>query len=420
MHSYNAPFKGTPLAKLKSFNGPVTFGLDELHLLGHGLCKEVLAMAKIVKKLFVDMEHSLRSIPTTFDGSFRTPNSKHTTRAVDYLAIVTYAIPALFVNEMVNGEAKHALKSIVKFLQLAQLRSISDQQLDDMDRYLQAWNDFLQAQVDDNKYDITVFKPNYHYLQHITAMIRQLGPMYAFSTRCLERTIGMYKRKLKSTKDSGVEAGNVLVSTAATDYAKSMQDEDNADDNEGNDEGIYLDGKTNTIRLSSASIDQLGIDREEVYRTLGATRNSIIITATRIFKDGTIYGSKSNTTRSTRKDYLMVFNTVVNKYALRPRRQPSNVLMFFFGDVLKYIKYDNNYFAVVTLYQAYFDDDNETYYFRHTQTRTKTTLINANDLLACAGTISNSRSKCSSIFWDQMVLGQDTSAANCGNLDYVP
>ncbi|SAL99654.1 hypothetical protein [Absidia glauca] len=97
---WNAPFKGTPLASLKSFNGPVTFVLDGLHLLDHGLCKQVLDLIKgnatkegdlflvsaKVKDLFVDIENSRCGVPASFDGSFRTPHSKHTTSAVDYLA----------------------------------------------------------------------------------------------------------------------------------------------------------------------------------------------------------------------------------------------------------------------------------------------------------------------------------------------
>jgi hypothetical protein len=140
-------FKGIPLTSLKSFNGPVTFGLDELHLLGHGLCKQVLDLIKgnatkkgdlisanaKVQELFADMENSRCGIPASFDGFFRTPHSKYTTSAVDYLTIMTYVLPALFVAEPRTAEAKHAMLSVVKCLQLAQLRSITEQQLNIMD-----------------------------------------------------------------------------------------------------------------------------------------------------------------------------------------------------------------------------------------------------------------------------------------------
>ncbi|SAM04433.1 hypothetical protein [Absidia glauca] len=424
---WNAPFKGTPLASLKSFNGPVTFGLDELHLLGHGLCKQVLDLITgittkkgdlfltnvKVQGLFADMENSRCGIPASFDGSFRTPHSKYTTRSVDYLALISYVVPALFVAELRTAEAKHALLSVVKFLQLAQLRSITEQQLNIMDEHLQVWNDYLQAQVNDQKLTITVYKPNYHYLQHVTAMIRQLGPLYSVSTRCLERTIGRYKKMLKSTKDSGVEAGNVLLTSAATNYVSVVMDGENDGDFDSSAVGTYLDRKTSTIRLRNASVDQLGISHHELNRKLGTTTSSIIITATRISKNGIVYGSRSNATKTTRKDYLMVFKVEVNGNALQPSRPSSNALMFFFGDVLHYIKHGNRYFALVELFQPFFDDTNHMYSFQHPTTNNKTTILDVDDLVTCAGTIASSKSQRSAIIWDQMVLGQDTSAAKC-------
>ncbi|SAL97377.1 hypothetical protein [Absidia glauca] len=114
---------------------------------------------------------------------------------------------------------------------------------------------------------------------------------------------------LKSTKDSGVGAGNVLLTSAATNYVSVVMDGENDGDSDSSAVGtyLYLDGKTSTIRLRNASVDQLGISHHELNRKLGTSTSSSIITATRISKNGIIYGSRSNATKTTRKDYLMVF-----------------------------------------------------------------------------------------------------------------
>lgn len=56
-----------------------------------------------------------------------------------------------------------------------------------------------------------VLKPTQHYLTHIPYMIERQGVLRAYSGRSMERTIGRYKKQIKSKVAAGANAGNVLV-----------------------------------------------------------------------------------------------------------------------------------------------------------------------------------------------------------------
>jgi hypothetical protein len=69
-------------------------------------------------RLTQDLDHSRKWIDKQdFDGSFRTPKSKYTTRAVDWIALVCYAVPSLIVPTIQDDEAVAALMAIVRFVQ---------------------------------------------------------------------------------------------------------------------------------------------------------------------------------------------------------------------------------------------------------------------------------------------------------------
>ncbi|ORZ07085.1 hypothetical protein BCR42DRAFT_311861, partial [Absidia repens] len=222
--------KPSPLAELTGFVGPTSFGLDEMHMLGLGISRQLLSLLdggkgskknhtrgdlyigeKVAKIFFAMMEDSRSTIPAVFKGSFRQPYSTFTTRAVDYIDIVRYIIPSLFVPAYSNRSAMDALLSLVMIIQIAIQPVISNDLLDQMQDSLNTWNSFLMDQCNGEKLSINVFVPNQHYLNHLPLMIKKLGPPIGFSTRCLERTIGVYKSRLRSKRDPGVEAGNVMV-----------------------------------------------------------------------------------------------------------------------------------------------------------------------------------------------------------------
>ncbi|KAI8335441.1 hypothetical protein BC941DRAFT_453823 [Chlamydoabsidia padenii] len=106
----------TAISQRDTFQGPEVFGLDKRHLLGHGIAAQLLAMmgghvndekhdgngdlflgVTKVGRLFEKMDKSIPYIPTSFDGSFRTPFGKNTCRAVDCIDILRFVVPAVFV-----------------------------------------------------------------------------------------------------------------------------------------------------------------------------------------------------------------------------------------------------------------------------------------------------------------------------------
>ncbi|SAL95033.1 hypothetical protein [Absidia glauca] len=89
-----------------------------------------------------------------------------------------------------------------------------------------------------------------------------------YSTRCLERTIGDYKRRLKSAADPGLEYSNLMVKLAANNYLTLMglkspgsDDDDDEDGNDNdNDDAVALTGKVFTAT-----------GKESIKRVLGLT-----------------------------------------------------------------------------------------------------------------------------------------------------
>ena len=65
-------------------------------------------------------------------------------------------------------------------------------------------------------------KPVQHYLTHIPYMIEKQGVLKAYSGRSMERTIGRYKKMIKSKVDASANAGNVLERFTIYGYVNSL------------------------------------------------------------------------------------------------------------------------------------------------------------------------------------------------------
>ena len=57
---------------------------------------------------------------------------------------------------------------------------------------------------------VRVFTVNNHYLSHLSLLIKEMGPLRAYSCRAMERTINKYTNLIKSPTKIGVNASNVL------------------------------------------------------------------------------------------------------------------------------------------------------------------------------------------------------------------
>lgn len=83
------------------------------------------------------------------------------------------------------------------------------------------WNNFLLSEIRQKRIQAGVLKPVQHYLTHIPYMIEKQGVLRAYSGRSMERTIGRYKKMIKSKVSAGANAGNVLERFAVYGYVKS-------------------------------------------------------------------------------------------------------------------------------------------------------------------------------------------------------
>lgn len=86
------------------------------------------------------------------------------------------------------------------------------------------WHKFLKKEIKGKRLSKSVFRPVNHYLTHIPLVVRNLGPMRAYSTRPLERTIGRYSKLIKSKVDTGTNAGNLVEKISIQNHIVSLID----------------------------------------------------------------------------------------------------------------------------------------------------------------------------------------------------
>jgi hypothetical protein len=185
------------------------------------------------------------------------------------------------------------------------------------------WNGYLLEQVEEGKLPVNVFTPNQHYMQHLPDIISQLGPPVMYSTRCLERTIGDYKRRLKSAVDPGLECSNLMVKLAANNYLALMglkspgsdddddDDEDGNDNGNGNDDAVVLTGKILTATGKESIKRVLGLTLEMLH-IIGADVNDMISSSSQLQIFGGVVTSAAHRMAATRISYSLVFEIMVN------------------------------------------------------------------------------------------------------------
>ncbi|ORY97174.1 hypothetical protein BCR43DRAFT_513606 [Syncephalastrum racemosum] len=77
------------------------------------------------------------------------------------------------------------------------------------------WNDYLKGLTNEGRLQQAFFTINHHYFTHTPELIRNMGPMNTYSTFANERTIGEYKRQIRSKKLPATNAANIMVNLAA-------------------------------------------------------------------------------------------------------------------------------------------------------------------------------------------------------------
>ncbi|KAI8967320.1 hypothetical protein BDB01DRAFT_734017 [Pilobolus umbonatus] len=229
--------KPSIFSQLPSFSGGPFFGLDEMHLIGGGISKLILEMITVdnetnsrtrSKFFYIDQDGDkisdnypffisrsdlvkIATIPVSFQGGWENIINKSAgVRMVDYVDFLLYAVPTIvcpFIRDRATCKALIALSTACS---LALQWNITEQMIQQMEKCFQIWHKYLQTQISNKRLSKSVFSPVNHYLHHIAYITKSLGPMRAYSTRPMERTIGKYARMIKSRVDSGVNAGNIF------------------------------------------------------------------------------------------------------------------------------------------------------------------------------------------------------------------
>ncbi|OAD74354.1 hypothetical protein PHYBLDRAFT_167768 [Phycomyces blakesleeanus NRRL 1555(-)] len=138
-------------------------------------------------------------IPVSFQGSFDNVFSKiDGTHAVDWLDFLLYIVYTLVVPFLPNRAVKTAVLSLVKGCALALQWMLTLELLNKMDVHLKHWHYYLSQQVQNKTISHSVFRPVQHYLVHIPFIVKQLGSLRCYSTRSMERVIGVFSKLIKS------------------------------------------------------------------------------------------------------------------------------------------------------------------------------------------------------------------------------
>lgn len=242
------------------------FGLDELHLVGHGICKQLHKLlsgdydvdnsteklslsAATWGQISMDLTNSSNTIiHQDFDCALRLPSARRSHRSVDWLGLIMYVYPCLVIPRLPE-ESASVVMGMVKFIQQTQQFNITSSDLDDMDENLALFNQFITNAVNDKKIGKSFLTPNFHYLNHVTTVIKHLGALRYYSTRPIERTIGSMKQNVRAMRNSGKNAMNVLLQRAAIAHVDRLHclkskllgndndDDDNGDEKDDNGDG---------------------------------------------------------------------------------------------------------------------------------------------------------------------------------------
>ncbi|OAD70072.1 hypothetical protein PHYBLDRAFT_73877 [Phycomyces blakesleeanus NRRL 1555(-)] len=333
--------------QLSTFSGSSFFALDELHLIARGIGKLVydlitITITKETKFYYTHPDNTLNTteypfhipradlvtigncitssqkyIPTSFQGSFDNVFAKiDGTRAVDWLDFLLYLVPTLVVPYLPNRAVKTALLSLVKGCALALQWTLTSELLDEMESYFKHWHSFLYQQVQNNTLSRSVFRPVQHYLVHISYIIKQQGPLRCYSTRSMERVIGVFSKLIKSKSKGGRNASFLVERFAIHNYtstAISICDEINLIRPKPYGRESYMDLPNDPsgaqlwepfhqfVNLNDDSVEGVGGPSVKeallkyYQRTTGLTGHkfgdSVVVVAARLWMDSTVYSS---------------------------------------------------------------------------------------------------------------------------------
>ncbi|OAD72690.1 C2H2-type zinc finger transcription factor [Phycomyces blakesleeanus NRRL 1555(-)] len=354
--------------QLSTFSKSSFFALDELHLIARGIEKLVydlitVTLTKETKFYYTHSDNTLnitkypfykpkanlvtigncitssrKYIPTSFQGSFNNVFAKiDGTRAVDWLDFLLYLVPTLVVPYLPNRAVKTALLSLVKDTSSTGTRF----------------------------YTNNVFRPVQHYLVHIPYIIKQQGPLRCYSTRSMERVIGIFSKLIKSKSKGGRNTSFLVERFAIHNYtsmAISICDEINLIWPKPYGRESYMDLPNDPsgaqlwepfhqfVNLNNDSVEGVGGPsvKEALLkyyrRTTGLTGHefgdSVVVVAARLWMDSTVYSScmyRRKKNKTSHGNHYMMFTC--------PYRNNRNVIVhsWLIGTVQFYFQHVDFY-----------------------------------------------------------------------------
>ncbi|KAI7851160.1 hypothetical protein BDC45DRAFT_227298 [Circinella umbellata] len=90
---------------------------------------------------------------------------------------------------------------------------MSDINVKQIEQFFQQWHSFASSEL----FPKNLYTVSFHYIRHVADSIKQIGPLRVYSAS-MERMVGFYDRRIKSTQHAGTSAGNKMELMAAQQY----------------------------------------------------------------------------------------------------------------------------------------------------------------------------------------------------------
>ncbi|OAD68470.1 hypothetical protein PHYBLDRAFT_150641 [Phycomyces blakesleeanus NRRL 1555(-)] len=236
-------FKGPNVFRdLPTLTSPAFFGLDEIHLLGHDIHKQLyialgskfqisseiahnedqqqqqqqqeqqqqiytFSLNVPIAKIDNAISKSRADIPAIFTGSWR--SLEETTgrqKAVNWLDFLLFVVPTVVVKNFVLSNTREVVMNLVNACSIAQQWKLFNH----IYKSITHWHSFLRNEIEEKRLKPTIFIINQHMLVHLEYIMREMGTLRAFSCRLIEPTIGLYRTAIRSRKKSGKNMDNIL------------------------------------------------------------------------------------------------------------------------------------------------------------------------------------------------------------------
>ncbi|OAD74367.1 hypothetical protein PHYBLDRAFT_144816 [Phycomyces blakesleeanus NRRL 1555(-)] len=234
-YSVNGP---NAFRDLPTLTSPAFFGLNKMHLLRHDIGKqlykalgekfqispEIADNADQLNQIDRSITKYRADIPAIFTGSWWL--LKKTTgqqKAVNWLDFLLFVVPTVVVKNFVLAKTRNAVQDLVKACTIAQQWKVTEREVNIMEEAIGCWHVFLRHEVAEKRLEPTIFVINQHMLTHLSYMMREMGPLQAYSCHLIKRTIGEYRAAIQSWKEPGKNMENILLCKARVKHCLGSQ-----------------------------------------------------------------------------------------------------------------------------------------------------------------------------------------------------